>query len=102
MKITVQNSRTGEIADFNILDINLKLRVEPTDDGHYRVQCGGTYRIPELFDNKDDAIREMNGIKRDHMIALQEKEIKDAAVKELPPEEEDDDDSAEIKFDYIL
>ena len=85
MRITIQDIQTTEKLDANILDIVFDIRVEPVNGTQWQVRVNDQYRIPETFDDKADAVREMNGVYRD-LLNARERAQREAAMAAENPE----------------
>jgi len=106
MRIDVFDIRTTEKLDMNLLLIeDFRPHVVQVDPGHWHVILNDRYRVPEVFESKSDAIREMNGLKRD-MIRVQADEEARREAEALAPisidDVEDDDDPSETESEHIL
>lgn len=106
MRIDVYDIRTTEKLDMNLLLIeDFRPHVVQADPDHWHVILNDRYRVPEVFESKSDAIREMNGLKRD-MIRVQADEEARREAEALAPisidDVEDDDDPSEMESEHIL
>ena len=100
MRIDVVNRHTTEKLDMNILEIeNFRPEVIPSIGTTWQVILNEDYRVPEIFDDKYDAIREMNGIKRDYLRVQSEEETKAQAVESAGSTEYDEDDEEPLFTD---
>lgn len=91
MRITVTHRRTGEQLDKNILEFeNFKPRSMQIDE-KWHVILTEDFRAPEIFDDKNDAIREMNGIFRMYLNAKRDEERKALELAKHPINETEED-----------
>lgn len=106
MRIDVVNRHTTEKLDMNILEIeNFRPVVIPSIGTTWQVILNEDYRAPEIFEDKYDAIREMNGIKREYLRVQADEEARREAEALAPisiDDAEDDDDPPETESEHIL
>ena len=104
MRVDVFDMRTTEKLDMNMLLIeNFRPHVVQANPGEWHVILNERYRVPDVFEEKADAIREMNGLKRDMIRVLAEEEAKaNAAASAQETQSDDDDDPEQTTFEYIL
>lgn len=91
MKVTAVPASGGVSEDLNILNIEkFQLHVSPYDNGTWRVFYNDALVYPEIFEDRDEAIQVMNGLKRDYCRA-QEDAVHRAEAIEAAPVFDDDD-----------
>lgn len=93
MRIDIVNLATTEQISENILKIdNFRLCAEPFDDTKWMVRVNNIYRLMELFDTKEEAIQEMNGVHMDRIEAQRKERQEALAAAQAKTDESDEDD----------
>ena len=93
MRIDIVNLATSEQISENILSIdNFRLCAEQFDETKWMVRVNSTYRLMELFDTKEEAIQEMNGVHMDRIEAQRKEQKETLAAAQAKVDESDEYD----------